>query len=88
MVLWIFGYLMMLRIAVRGRRHAKLHIDAVIAQAAFLSLIGMAIVMIFDNPMVYTFALGPIGVLVGSTIGSLRRQASIPSPLEAASEPS
>jgi O-antigen ligase len=77
-VLWITAYLALLRLtwkrwqAVRGTRVFAEHIHA----AAFLVLVGIALTMIVDNPMIELARMAPLGILVGMSLG-------LPSPVSA-----
>jgi hypothetical protein len=50
-------------------RASMLNDERRVHAAAFLSLIGVAIAMITDNPLDYLFVMGPLGVLVGLSMG-------------------
>ncbi len=77
--LWGIGYALLLMRTWRawhvstvtkreGRTHdssSELRIHA----AAFLALVGVAIAMITDNAIVYMYVIGPLGVLVGLSLG-------------------
>jgi O-antigen ligase len=54
--------------------------DRRIHAAAFLSLFGVAIAMITDNPIDYLFVLGPLGVLVGVSMGLEARSPRVGAP--------
>ena len=77
-VLWITAYLALLRLtwkrwqAVRGTHVFAEHIHA----AAFLVLVGIALTMIVDNPMIELARMAPLGILVGMSLG-------LPSPVSA-----
>jgi hypothetical protein len=43
--------------------------DEHIHSAAFLVLIGLALTMIVDNPLIEVSKMGPIAVLVGMSLG-------------------
>jgi O-antigen ligase len=70
-VLWMSAYLALLRLtwkrwqAVRGTRVYAEQIHA----AAFLVLIGIGIAMIVDNPLIELARMGPLGILVGFSLG-------------------
>ena len=78
-VLWVVGYAGLLIRSWRAwhrRRTGVGHDQAPesnderrIHAAAFLSLIGVAIAMITDNPIDYLFVMAPLGVLVGLSMG-------------------
>jgi hypothetical protein len=57
---------------VRGTRVFAEHIHA----AAFLVLVGIALTMIVDNPMIELARMAPLGILVGMSLG-------LPSPVSA-----
>ena len=42
---------------------AQLHL------AAFLCLLSVAISMVTDNPLVYTFVMNPLAIVVGASLG-------------------
>ncbi|MNT90185.1 hypothetical protein D3C72_2310390 [compost metagenome] len=51
----------------RGDPAAAIHL------AAILALFGVAISMATDNPLVYVFVMAPFGILVGASLGAMRR---------------
>ena len=59
-------------IAIHQRFHA----------AAFLSLLAISIAMITDNPVTYLFVMGPLGALIGLSLG-LRHQVDSDGPMSA-----
>jgi O-antigen ligase len=80
--LWVIGYAFLL-----ARTWRAWHSTAMVSQeqkrdpgeqrvhaAAFLALAGVAIAMITDNAIVYLFLMGPLGVLVGLSLGLSRRR--------------
>jgi O-antigen ligase len=77
LALWLAAYLSLVRYTwrrwkeVRGSGTAAEHIHA----AAFLVLIGLALTMIVDNPLIEVSKMGPVAVLVGMSLGlpALRR---------------
>jgi O-antigen ligase len=81
-VLWITAYLALLRLtwrrwqAVRGMHVYAEHVHA----AAFLVLIGIALTMIVDNPMIEIARMAPLGILVGMSL-------ALPTPAAAEQEP-
>jgi O-antigen ligase len=78
-VLWFAAFLAILRLTwrrwqeVRGTRVYPEQIHA----AAFLALVGIALAMIVDNPLIELARMGPLGILVGLSLGlpPLRRPA-------------
>ncbi|NJK53405.1 MAG: O-antigen ligase family protein [Leptolyngbyaceae cyanobacterium SU_3_3] len=76
--LWLCGYGSLLVATLRNwlwadrndRSTAHIHL------AALLALVGVALAMLTDNLVIYIFAMAPLGVLVGASIGagSLRRK--------------
>jgi O-antigen ligase len=76
--LWLCGYGSLLVATLRNwlwadrydRSTAHIHL------AALLALVGVALAMLIDNLVIYIFAMAPLGVLVGASIGvgSLRRK--------------
>jgi O-antigen ligase len=70
-VLWMTAYLSLLRLtwkrwqAVRGTHVYAEQIHA----AAFLVLIGIGIAMSVDNPLIELARMGPLGILVGLSLG-------------------
>jgi len=76
------AYLALLRLtwrrwqAVRGTRVFAEHIHA----AAFLVLVGIALTMIVDNPMIELARMAPLGILVGMSL-------ALPTPVSAQQEP-
>jgi O-antigen ligase len=81
-VLWITAYLALLRLTwrrwqeVRGTRVFAEQIHA----AAFLVLVGIGLTMIVDNPLIELARMGPMGILVGLSMGLplVRRPAADP----------
>ncbi|MGB3300176.1 MAG: O-antigen ligase family protein [Phormidesmis sp.] len=71
-VLWIWGYSALLVKTFSNWIWANTHdrANAHTHLAAFLALIGVAVGMITDNVVVYVFAMSPLGVLVGASLGS------------------
>jgi O-Antigen ligase len=71
LVLWLLGYGKLVRRALwRGRDSTP---EAYVARAAFQALLGIAVVMMFDNPMIYLFIVIPFGLLVGLGTAGERR---------------
>jgi O-antigen ligase len=70
-VLWMSAYLSLLRLtwkrwqAVRGTNVYAEQIHA----AAFLLLVGVGIAMTVDNPLIELARMGPLGILVGLSLG-------------------
>jgi O-antigen ligase len=70
-VLWMTAYLSLLRLTwrrwqeVRGTRLFEEQIHA----AAFLVLVGIGLTMIVDNPLIELARMGPMGILVGLSLG-------------------
>jgi O-antigen ligase len=70
-VLWMTAYLSLLRLtwrrwqAVRGTRVFAEQVHA----AAFLVLIGIGLTMLVDNPLIELARMGPLGILVGMSLG-------------------
>jgi O-antigen ligase len=63
--------------AVRGLRSARGDPEtAPLHMAAVLALIGLAAGMTTDNVIVYLFVVGPIGVIVGLSVGAVRERHS------------
>jgi O-antigen ligase len=86
-VLWMAAWLSLLRLtwrrwqAVRGTRVYAEQIHA----AAFLVLIGIGLTMIVDNPFIELGRMGPLGILVGLSLGlPAPRAAAAPAPAEPA----
>jgi O-antigen ligase len=71
LVLWLAAFLALLRHSwrrwneVRGTGTAAEHIHA----SAFLVLIGLALTMIVDNPLIEVTKMGPIAVILGLSLG-------------------
>jgi O-antigen ligase len=70
-VLWMTAYLSLLRLTwkrwqeVRGTRVYAEQIHA----AAFLVLVGIGIAMLVDNPLIELARMGPLGIMVGLSLG-------------------
>lgn len=77
-VLWIGGLLVLIAATFRNwlwadtydRNMAHYHLGAM------LGIVGAMMLMLTDNVVVYIFAMGPLGILIGSSIsiGALRRR--------------
>jgi O-antigen ligase len=71
LALWLAVYLSLVRYSwrrwkeVRGSRTTAEHIHA----SAFLVLIGLALAMIVDNPLIEVSKMGPLAVIVGMSLG-------------------
>jgi hypothetical protein len=85
LLLWALGFIILVRRTWRAWRHADVSGSqlAHVHLAAFLALAVVGIDMITSNPIVYIFIMGPLGVLVGSSLGL----ASIPTTAQAPSAP-
>ena len=85
--LWGIGYVSLLTrtwrswhssaIATRGSQTVDSSSEHRIHAAAFLALVGVAIAMVTDNAIVYTFVMCPLGVLVGLSLGLSRRSSGV-----------
>lgn len=75
LVLWVAGMLSLLFALARGWLQADERGDpaAPVHLAAMLALIGVALGMATDNPLVYVFVMAPFGILVGTSLGAMRR---------------
>lgn len=75
MLLWVAGMLSLLVALARGWLQADERGDpaAPIHLAAMLALLGVALSMATDNPLVYVFVMAPFGILVGTSLGAMRR---------------
>jgi O-antigen ligase len=75
LLLWSIGMLTLLVTLARGWLRADQCRDpaAPIHLAAILALCGVALAMATDNPMIYVFVMAPFGILVGSSLGAMRR---------------
>ncbi|MNR81949.1 O-Antigen ligase [compost metagenome] len=73
--LWVLGMLTLLVAHLRGWIQADQRGDpaAAIHLAAALALISVALGMATDNPLVYVFVMSPFGILVGTSLGAMRR---------------
>lgn len=71
LLLWALGFAILVRRTWRAWRYADVAGSQVahVHLAAFLSLAVVGIDMITSNPIVYIFIMGPLGVLVGSSLG-------------------
>ena len=68
--LWILGYLGLLR-----RSHRRIKVRTPLARwhlAAFLAMVGVAIEMFVDNPMIEVDVLLPLAILVGISLAGTR----------------
>jgi len=85
-VLWMTAYIALLRLtwrrwqAVRGTRVYAEQIHA----AAFLVLIGIGLAMIVDNPLIELARMGPMGIMVGLSLGLPLVQRTVAAPPEPA----
>jgi O-antigen ligase len=73
LLLWLLGFLTLAgRIwAAWARSDRGGELEAQVHLAAFLSLIGLALGMIANNPFVYVFVLCPVGVIAGASLGRI-----------------
>jgi O-antigen ligase len=73
--LWMIGFLILLRLSWRawqsvrgtGTRTEQLH------AAAVLGMVGIAIVMMVDNPLIEIVKMAPLGALIGVSLGVAAR---------------
>lgn len=74
--LWILGQLNLLLALFRGWAMADERGDpaAALHLSAILALFSLAMVMATDNPMIYVFVMAPMGVMVGASLGAMRRE--------------
>jgi O-antigen ligase len=88
-VLWMSAYLALLRLTwkrwqdVRGTGVYAEQIHA----AAFLVLIGIGLTMIVDNPLIELARMGPLGIMVGLSLGLPSPQRDADQPIEPAAAP-
>ncbi len=75
-VLWISAYLTM----IWKTRRAVDQSAAQPVRAAFLALIGIGVVMMFDNPLIYIQIMGPLGIIIGVAL-ALQRAPTSPNAL-------
>jgi O-antigen ligase len=75
LALWVTGMLTLLVTLAKGWVQADRRGDpaAAVHLAAILALFGVAISMATDNPLVYVFVMAPFGILVGTSLGAMRR---------------
>lgn len=73
--LWVLGMLTLLVTHVRAWVHADQRGDptAAVHLAAILAIASVALSMATDNPLVYVFVMAPFGILVGTSLGVMRR---------------
>ena len=71
LLLWVLGFTILVRRTWSAWRYADVSGSQVahVHLAAFLSLAVLGLDMITANPIVYIFIMGPLGVLVGSSLG-------------------
>jgi O-antigen ligase len=71
LLLWALGFTILVRRTWRAWRYADVSGSQVahVHLTALLSLVVVGIDMITANPIVYIFIMGPLGVLVGSSLG-------------------
>lgn len=72
---WVLGMISLLIPPIRSWVQADQRGDpaAAIHLAAILSIICVALSMATDNPLVYIFVMAPCGILVGASLGTMRR---------------
>lgn len=72
---WILGMLSIAVTLIRGWVQADQRGDpaAAVHLAAILALVSVALSMATDNPLVYIFVMAPFGILVGTSLGAMRR---------------
>jgi O-antigen ligase len=71
LMFWVWGFVTLLRKTGRAWRKADQtqHPYASVHLAAVLSLAVVGIDMITSNPIVYVFVMGPVAIIVGTSLG-------------------
>jgi O-antigen ligase len=84
LTLWLIGYITLLVLTWRGWRQAlpRGGLDARLQCAAFLALVGIAMAMSVDNPLIEVAKMAPLGALAGLALGSAARQRAADQPVE------
>ncbi|AFY53080.1 lipid A core-O-antigen ligase-like enyme [Rivularia sp. PCC 7116] len=79
LTLWLLGYIGLLVKTWQNWQWSDQNdrANARISLAAFLTLVAVAIAMISDNIIVYLFAMNPLGILVGASLGSTSRRKKV-----------
>jgi O-antigen ligase len=78
LLLWALGFIILVRRTWRAWRYADIS-GFQFAHVHLAALLGLAVVgidMITSNPIVYIFIMGPLGILVGSSLGLSTIQAT------------
>jgi hypothetical protein len=93
LALWLIGFFIVLRLtwkAWQSVRTTRTHAEQV-HSAAFLGLVGVALCMIVDNPLIEIVKMGPLGAMVGLSLGVAAAAAAskpaYPAPARAAPVP-
>jgi O-antigen ligase len=71
LALWLIGFFIVLRLTWKAWQSVRnTHTPAErVHSAAFLALVGIALCMIVDNPLIEVVKMGPLGLLVGLSLG-------------------
>jgi O-antigen ligase len=77
-VLWCVGYLTLMRLTWIAWRETlrEQTIDSKIQAAAFLALVGIAVAMLVDNPLIEVGKMAPLGAIVGLALGTAAARGS------------
>ena len=63
----------------KSERRASLTPDgSIVSVAAQLGLLGLSLAMLTDNPLLYSFVVTPVGLLVGAAMGYVSCQLDFP----------
>ncbi|MBO3457595.1 O-antigen ligase family protein [Aetokthonos hydrillicola Thurmond2011] len=76
LILWLLGYGGLIVKSWQNWQWADRNdkTNAHIHLAAFLALVAVALAMVTDNIVVYIFAMNPLGILLGASLGSASRR--------------
>jgi O-antigen ligase len=88
LVFWLVGYLTLLRITWRAWRRPEPRAgpENRVYAAAFLALVGIAMTMMVDNPLIEIAKMAPLGALVGLALGLAARRSAQETPAPALPE--
>jgi O-antigen ligase len=76
--LWAVGMACLLGHSVRSWLTTANAQDAMVHLAGTLSIVGLCISMLTDNPIVYVYCMVPLGLTVGTSISRQRAASSVP----------
>jgi O-antigen ligase len=88
LLFWLVGYVTLLRMTWRSWRQSgpRAGPENRVYAASFLALVGIALTMMVDNPLIEIAKMAPLGALVGLALGLAARRSAEERPAPAAPE--